>query len=1348
MYIKRTLTVGKGTGHERRLTQAQVSTLSPPFVLVGEPGLGKTELTKSLAQQLGTLRVTAGHFYRTHDLGKLLPAPGKPVIIDGLDEITPTIGSAVDEVLKKLSMMGSPTFILSCRAFDWEGALGRHKIQEDYGTAPLVVHLDPLSLDDAKLYLTGRIGSARAETLLGTVDTQGLSNLTSNPLMLRLLAELVDDGQPLPRTRGELFDKAAPLLLKEENDSHKRKGAALLQTDVLFDAAGAVFAHLLLSGATGIARSDAPEAPPGYVSEVDLLDIEKNVAEVLRTRLFTSDGEHLIVPVHRLVAEFVAARWLAARISSGLSKRRVLQSLRAVGGVPAALRGVHAWLAYFNPSIVEECIQADPYGMLRHGDINKLTVPHVRRLIAALSSLAVEDPYFRSEDWGVRAVSGLAGIELKDDILKLVTGSDRPLHLSTLLLEAVKGTPLAQAIRETLIRMMRSESTPYVERNHAMEALVAGDLISDRSAEIRLLAASADRQSRRLAIEAIQEIPRTSIPGTVIGDALIAYHGLGRDDRDRISGVDYRLPDKLDGEQLLETLEEIGSRFGQYQKTHRHWQPHHGIASTVLDMAVKALEIIGTLRAEQVWGWLRCIDAHQTYTESGRNALKDYLASHDELRRDIQRLAFASPMHGDTPWMAIIEDLPRVSEGLALTTADAAFFLSEIADKSVLTDTDINLWNDVVQSHAPRRGLSNELTDAVMRGTEKHLPLKERWQRLIAPPERNWEAERKQRVEEAKRKRAATYKRRRDNFLKAREGIKSGREVGYLNVLATAYLGLNSDIDSEARPQEWIANWVGSDVAEAAESGFIAVLSRQDLPTAQQIVESQVEGKSWNVGRPMLCGLSVMKKRGIPLSSLPRPTLMAVLAAWCEMPEHYQKLADGLESELEAAALPTEADRTEFARTMVEPFLRAGREDATVLYKLQRSNILAGVVGRLALVWLRQIPNAPRPVQTELMEIALSHGNKADVAQLVVERRPALAEAGDHARRDWTAVGFVCDAEGSNDETSELARLDPTLIWSIRRFVNAGSGAHSSKGSVAAAKRAAIIRLFANHWPSVPLPSSGRTGNTNPRDASEYIIGNIDALGADNSAEASEALDRLATDADAAPYHDHIRHVRAVQRRARRDQEYIAPTCHQIKQTLRGGTPGTIDDLKALTLDCLADVQKYIRDGDTRGWRKFWEGAGRRSGRRRSVAPDNSSGHPLDEETCRDRLLDELRPRMGDNVSLHPESLMPERKRVDILVLHSKNGLPIEIKGQWHDEVWDAAKTQLDVQYGRDWRAFGRGLYLVLWFGAGSPKALTPHPDGLPSPSTSEELRSMLEARLTESERARIDIVVFDVSAG
>jgi hypothetical protein len=185
----------------------------------------------------------------------------------------------------------------------------------------------------------------------------------------------------------------------------------------------------------------------------------------------------------------------------------------------------------------------------------------------------------------------------------------------------------------------------------------------------------------------------------------------------------------------------------------------------------------------------------------------------------------------------------------------------------------------------------------------------------------------------------------------------------------------------------------------------------------------------------------------------------------------------------------------------------------------------------------------------------------------------------------------------------------------------------------------------------------------------------------------------------------------------------------QVRSALAGGAPGTIDDLKALMLDILEIVQNYTRNADTDGWEAYWNGS-----------------QPKVENICRDRVLDALRPRVDKQIDLLPESLMPEKNRVDILALHTGKGLPIEVKGQWHADVWDASKTQLDDKYGRDWRADGRGIYLVLWFGPVPGKALQPNPEGLTAPSSPQALRTMLTDRLSPNERARIDIFVLDVS--
>ena len=107
---------------------------------------------------------------------------------------------------------------------------------------------------------------------------------------------------------------------------------------------------------------------------------------------------------------------------------------------------------------------------------------------------------------------------------------------------------------------------------------------------------------------------------------------------------------------------------------------------------------------------------------------------------------------------------------------------------------------------------------------------------------------------------------------------------------------------------------------------------------------------------------------------------------------------------------------------------------------------------------------------------------------------------------------------------------------------------------------------------------------------------------------------------------------------------------------------------------------------------------------------------------------------------------MPDGKRADIAITRNRVKLPVEIKGQWHEDVWTAPVDQLAKRYTVDWQAEGRGVYIVLWFGKVPGKQLPHHPDGLERPGSPEGLRRMLIDRLPESLRTSIDVYVIDAA--
>lgn len=81
-------------------------------------------------------------------------------------------------------------------------------------------------------------------------------------------------------------------------------------------------------------------------------------------------------------------------------------------------------------------------------------------------------------------------------------------------------------------------------------------------------------------------------------------------------------------------------------------------------------------------------------------------------------------------------------------------------------------------------------------------------------------------------------------------------------------------------------------------------------------------------------------------------------------------------------------------------------------------------------------------------------------------------------------------------------------------------------------------------------------------------------------------------------------------------------------------------------------------------------------------------------------------------------------KRADIVLLNSaKQKLPIEVKRDYHPDLWTACENQLDRLYTRDPQAQGYGIYLVFWFGDKRPRSMPKPPNSIPKPNTQYRTR-------------------------
>ncbi len=122
--------------------------------------------------------------------------------------------------------------------------------------------------------------------------------------------------------------------------------------------------------------------------------------------------------------------------------------------------------------------------------------------------------------------------------------------------------------------------------------------------------------------------------------------------------------------------------------------------------------------------------------------------------------------------------------------------------------------------------------------------------------------------------------------------------------------------------------------------------------------------------------------------------------------------------------------------------------------------------------------------------------------------------------------------------------------------------------------------------------------------------------------------------------------------------------------------------------------------------------------------------------------------RQGSNkVVYEVEVHEADDKEADIGCTVGQLRLPIEVKGQWHPELWTGADNQLNKLYAQDWRAEGRGIYLVLWFGLRTDnKKLKSRGREKLNPTTADQLKEMLIESSQAAKTGKIEIIVIDTA--
>ena len=357
------------------------------YVLLGDPGAGKTTAFAAECEACTDgHRTSARRFIRGH-LDTHPEWRGKTLFIDGLDEARAggdDPRNSLDQIITKLERLGRPPFRLSCRTFDWLGRNDHKELADVYQDVGLkILQLNPLEKPDIAEILRARPDIVDAEAFMTTAQERGVDGFLTNPQSLNLLADVVTQSGEWPKSRLELFEKACLQMAREQNDEHAHTAPALAP-DRLVDTAGRLCALQLIAGKVGYTLHGEPDDDYPALDPCGS-DHPDRLRHALTTKLFKGTSNNHSVPVHRHVAEFLGARYLARIIDDGLPDRRVIALMTgADGGVVTELRGLSAWLAAHCQDSRMDLIERDPIGVGLYGDIRGFSLDEKHALLSSL----------------------------------------------------------------------------------------------------------------------------------------------------------------------------------------------------------------------------------------------------------------------------------------------------------------------------------------------------------------------------------------------------------------------------------------------------------------------------------------------------------------------------------------------------------------------------------------------------------------------------------------------------------------------------------------------------------------------------------------------------------------------------------------------------------------------------------------------------------------------------------------------------------------------------------------------------------------------------------------------------
>lgn len=1309
----------------------------PAYVLLGQPGSGKTTAFEEEAKQHGCEYVSARDFI-TFDVNP--DWRDKTLFIDGLDEVragrSNTLGS-FDEIRKKLRLLGQQRFRLSCREADWYGEIDRKELEKvsPNGAVNELFLIDLEDKDISKVLVKNyHKTESEASSFLEQAKRRELTDLIKNPQTLEMLVTAVAEETAWPERKSEVFKLACEkLLLVETNKTHdvaNRNQSPPVEN--LMQVSGMLCAVMLLARKDGFAlsRSDQSE---NYPFIADMADDEPGfLQQVAKTRLFSTRDGHTEYS-HRNFAEYLSAYYLSNKIDNeGLPVRRALALMTGTdGGVVAELRGVYAWLATLCHKERTRLMQRDPLGVVLYGDVSLFSKEDRLKLLLDLSERAENTGGFSQKYLKTQSFGALCQADMEPDFRGILESNNRSDAHQFLLMHVLASMTHGRELPELsdeLVRLLQNPGCRLGNRKRAMQVLIRFD---DEQTLLNILADTGQNIIPDPDDDLLGELLLSLYPHRIMTSEIFNYFRPPKKP-DYIGDYDYfwcveltRLSTDGQVAQHLDTLVTIQakSRRGPDEYTYR---------TMVGNLLVRGVEASGaTVEAERLSDWLGLgfdeFDSTSLLHEDAE-CIRKWLERHPEIQKSlIERQLNKCSRSGTFDWCT-----SRIRDRLfnADLPGDYGRWCLDEARETENEQVAKYLFWQSVSSLDTSKGNAGLCRELIEDAAVKDARFKHDWHKYSVretnPEYGISDRERERQRDDRNRDKKAFVQFIRNNLANIEAGTA---KPGIFSKLASAYYGYFIESSGD-NPFERLRYFFDNDIGlvQAILNGLPRFIHREDIPDVTEIFRVHIENKHLVYSHPYRAGMDELARSGTQtLLELSEEKIAKALAFY---------FADRTEETVWYKTILEE--RSELVARVYTMYgtmaLRAGMTHITGSDQLafgdnHKQMARLAVLPLLESFRTRSTSEQLAPLY-DLLAAALQHADHNRLKQLT-EKKLSLKSMDAAQRTLWLAAGFILDPEQFAQQLTEFVSGKEARINNLSGFLSYRSNQWQPVDKLSLQGVSLLIELLGPCYAPVSISDDDYLSGSASFDSSEVIMELISRLATFLRDEATTVIESLLQSDHLSTWRPRLTQLLYAQSFAKREAMFRHASLEQVLDTLKNGPPANVADLACITQERIRELAERIKYGNTNDFRQYWE------------------EYPVKrqhEETCRDRFLSDLKPLLADlDIDAQPEGRYADEGRADIKVSFGGYNVPIEIKCNDSRDLWHGIRKQLIERYTIDPDAHGYGIYLVFWF---EYEKTPPHPESGPRPRTPAELEERLNQLLrNDEERNKISVCVVDCTA-